>query len=159
MRPLLPIALAAACLAQPAAAFDLTGTWEGKQTCKGLSAGEKFSFSIPSTLLITQTDTTFNIHVVSDSGTDVYQGVGVDGTVNPVNGEAYFVHCGTTDVPETGDDFDESGRAVVKTNETGSGSFKGTSAFFNSAPEVASCKWSYKRVETTDPVVAACPDL
>jgi hypothetical protein len=158
MRPWLPLALAAV-LAQSAGAFDLTGTWEGKQTCKGLSAGEKFSFSIPSTLLITQAGPTFYIHVVSDSGTDVYQGYGVDGSANPVNGEAYFVHCGTTDVPENGDDFDESGRSVVKTKETGSGSFKGTSAFFNAEPEVASCKWSYKRIETTDPMVAGCPDV
>lgn len=159
MRPWLPIAVAAACLAQPAAAFDLTGTWEGKQTCSGSSAGEKFSFSIPSTLLISQTDTTFNIHVVSDSGTDVYRGVGIDSVAKPVNGDAYFVHCGTTDEPETGDDFDESGRATVKTKEeTGVGAFKGTSAFFNAEPEVASCRWSYKRIEATDPAVGGCPD-
>ena len=158
MRPWLPIALAAA-LAQPAAAFDLTGTWTGKQTCKGSSAGEKFSFSIPSTLLVTQTGAALNIHVVSDTGTDIYQGIGIDSTAKPVNGDAYFVHCGTTDVPETGDDFDESGRATVKTNESGTGSFKGTSAFFNSEPEVASCKWSYKRTDAADPAVTGCPDL
>jgi hypothetical protein len=158
MRPWLPLALAAALVAQPAAAFDLTGTWEGKQTCSGSSAGEKFSFSIPSTLLITQTGTALNIHVVSESGTDVYQGFGVDSVANPLNGDAYFVHCGTSDVPETGDDFDESGRATVKTKEeTVGGAFKGTSAFFNAAPEVASCRWSYKRTDAADPDVAGCP--
>ena len=116
MRPWLPIALAAACLAQPAAAFDLTGTWEGKQTCKGLSAGEKTSFSFPSMLRITQTGTELALKVVSDSGTDVYNGIGIDGALKPEAGEAYFVHCGTGDVPAVGEDaFDESGRAVVKT--------------------------------------------
>jgi hypothetical protein len=149
----------AAVLAQPAAAFDLTGTWTGKQTCKGSSAGQKINFSFQSELLITQTGTDLNIHVVSDSGTDIYQSVAIDDLAKPENGAVYFVHCGTTDIPETGDDFDESGRATVKTKEArGTGSLKGTSSFFNNEPEVASCKWSYKRTTTTDPAVTGCPD-
>lgn len=158
MRPWLPIALAAACLAQPAAAFDLTGTWEGKQTCRGLSAGEKTSFSFPSTLRITQTGTELALEVVSDAGTDVYNGIGIDGALNPLAGEAYFVHCGTSDVPAVGQDaFDESGRAVVKTKaEIVGGSFVGTSSFYNDFPEVFSCKWSYKRTDAADPGVAGC---
>lgn len=160
MRSWLAFAVAAA-LAQPAAAFDLTGTWTGKQSCKGSAVGEKISFSFPSELLITQNGTDLNIHVVSDSGTDIYQSVGIDDLVKPENGAVYFVHCGTTDIPETGDEFDENGRASVKTKEaSGTGSFKGTSTFFNIEPVVASCKWSYKRTSTTDPAVkGGCPDL
>jgi hypothetical protein len=151
--------VAAAALAQPAAAFDLTGTWTGKQTCKGSSVGEKIKFSFASELLITQTGGDLVIHVVSDSGTDVYQGAAIDDLVKPQNGAVYFVHCGTTDIPETGDQFDENGRASVKTKEAaGTGSLKGTSTFFNNEPEVASCKWSYKRTNATDPVVTGCPD-
>jgi hypothetical protein len=157
MRPWLPLALAAACLAHPAAAFDLTGTWEGKQTCKG-SDGAKFSFVFPTTLRITQTGTVLAMEVVSDAGSDFYNGTGIDGTAKPENGEAYFVHCGTTFVPATGKEaFDETGRGIVKTKETGSGSFKGTSNFYNGEPEVANCKWSYKRTLTADPAVLSCP--
>ena len=156
MRPWLPLALAAACLAQPAGAFDLTGTWEGKQTCKG-SDGAKFSFVFPTTLRITQTDTTFAMEVVSDSGSDFYNGIGIDSTAKPQNGEAYFVHCGTTSVPATGKEaFDETGRGIVKTKETGTGSFKGTSIFYNGEPEVASCKWSYKLTDPADPQAVGC---
>jgi hypothetical protein len=158
MRLWLALAVAAV-LAPPAAAFDLTGTWTGKQTCKGSSVGQKIKFSFPSELLITQTGTDIVIHVVSDSGTDVYQSVAIDDLLKPENGAAYFVHCGTTDIPETGDEFDENGRATVKTKATGTGSFKGTSTFFNNEPEVASCKWSYKRTNPTDPAVTGCPDI
>jgi hypothetical protein len=157
MRPWLGLAFAAACLAQPAAAFDLTGTWEGKQTCRGLSAGEKTSFSIPSQLRISQNGAELAIEVVSDSGTDVYNGAGVDNTLKPTAGEAYFVHCGMSDVPATGDAFDESGRAVLRTNEeTGGGTFTGTSSFYNDFPEVFTCKWSYRRTDVTDPQVNGC---
>jgi len=159
MRPWLPIALAAAALAaQPAASFDLTGTWQGKQTCRGLSAGEKTAFSFPSTLRITQTGSELALEVVGDAGTDVYNGMGIENALKPAVGEAYFVHCGMSDVPATGEDsFDESGRAVVRTKEeTGRGTFTGTSSFYNDFPEVFTCKWSYKRTDTADPGVAGC---
>ena len=96
--------------------------------------------------------------MVSDAGTDVYNGIGIDGALNPLAGEAYFVHCGTSDVPAVGQDaFDESGRAVVKTKaEIVGGSFVGTSSFYNDFPEVFSCKWSYKRTDAADPGVAGC---
>jgi hypothetical protein len=158
MRPWLPLAFAAACLAQPAAAFDLTGTWEGKQVCRGLSAGEKTSFSIPSQLRITQTGTELALEVVSDAGTDVYNGIGIDNALKPTVGEAYFVHCGMSDVPAVGDAFDESGRALLRTNEeTGGGSFTGSSSFYNDLPEVFTCKWIYKRTDPADPGVSGCP--
>jgi hypothetical protein len=158
MRPWLPLALAVAWLSQPAAAFDLTGTWVGKQTCKSAD-GTRFSFKIPSTLLISQNGSEIAMHVVTEGGTDVYNGVGIDLADKPEGGDAYFVHCSTSDVPGTGADaFDEAGRATVKAKETGSGSFKATSTYFNTVPETGTCKWSYLRTDVVDPDVDACPD-
>lgn len=49
-------------------------------------------------------------------------------------------------------------RASVKTklNST-KATFKGTSIFADNGPDVGTCKYSYKRVDTTDPNLTACP--
>ena len=138
-------------------AFDLTGTWEGKYTCKGFD-GEKYSFTVPGTLEITQTGTVLALALPFDGGADAYNGVGIDDTAKPLQGAAYFVHCGVTDVPGMGEGgLDETGFAKIKTKENGTGSFKATTTYYLGAPrEVATCKWSYKRIDTADPVVPSC---
>lgn len=153
------LALAAAlAFAAPAAAFDATGTWLGKQTCRGFD-GQAFSFKIAeSTLEIAQTGSDLQLQVVTTQGTDVYRGVAIDTAGKPEQGSFYYVHCGTSDVPGSGaDSFDETGIASVKTKDSGSGKLKALSTYFNTEPEFAHCKWSYKRTSTTAPVVPACP--
>ncbi|MBI3768108.1 MAG: hypothetical protein HY271_06370 [Deltaproteobacteria bacterium] len=49
-------------------------------------------------------------------------------------------------------------RASVKTKLGSSkATFKGTSFFADNFPDVGTCKYSYKRVDTNDPGVGACP--
>lgn len=151
-------ALFALVLSGPAAAFDATGTWIGKQTCHGFD-GAGFSFKLTeSTLEIMQTGSDLALQVVSTAATDVYRGVSIDAAGSALQGQLYFVHCGTSDVPGSGvDQFDETGILAVKTKDNGSGKLKGISTYFNTAPEFANCRWSYKRTSTSAPVVPACP--
>ena len=142
-----------------AQAFDLTGTWEGKYVCKGFDGG-KFSFSIPGTLEITQVGNDIDLQLPFTGGADVYRGVPIEATGKPEQGAVYFAHCGISDVPGTGENgFDETGFANVKTKANGDGIFKATTTFFLLAPpEVAGCKWKYKRVSTVNPNVPGCPN-
>ena len=159
MRSALVLAFA---LAFPLAAdaFNLTGSWQGKYTCRAFD-GTKFSFNVPGTLEITQNGTDIDLQLPFTGGADVYRGISIDATGKPEQGAVYFAHCGISDVPGTGDNnFDETGFALVKTKENGDGTFKAATTFFLATPplEAASCKWSYKRVSTTNPNVVGCPD-
>jgi hypothetical protein len=166
MRPRLPLACAlAAVLAATgtARAFDLTGTWEGRQTCRGFD-GERFSFKIPSArgdvsvLHITQVGSALALRLATSDGDDVYRGIGIDALDRPEGGQVYVVKCGTDDdlsILESG--FDEVGSGPVKTRANGAGTFKLLSTFLNEAPATAFCRWSYKRVDTADPGVPGCP--
>jgi hypothetical protein len=159
MRAAVLIVLALA-LPLPSQAIDLTGTWEGKYTCKGFE-GEKFSFTVVGTLEITQTGAELALRVPFDGGADEYNGVAIDDARKPETaGAAYFVHCGTSEDPGTGlEGFDETGFAKLKTNASGGGSFKATTNAFFSEPPIGAgnCKFSFKRTSTVDPVVPACP--
>ena len=161
MRSALPLLLA---LATPlsAQAIDLTGTWEGKYTCKG-SDGSNFSYSVPGPLEISQNGAEIRAQFPFDKGADVYAGVSIDDDRKPLDkGVAYFVHCGMSDVPGSGvNDFDETAFARATTKSNGGGKLKATTTFFigSPPPEVSSCKWSYKRVDTVDPLVPACSEL
>jgi len=153
IRMALGVALA---LAAPAGAFDLTGTWTGKQTCGDFDGvATKFIPEGTATIQITQTGTAIVILVNNE---DYYNGVGIDGTAKPETGRAYFVHCGTSDVPGAAGvgGFDETGSASVKTSESrGTGSFKGGSTFFSNEGRTGVCKWSYKRTSSTDPLLVS----
>ena len=153
---LLVLALAFPLSAQ---AIDLTGTWEGKYTCKG-SDGSNFSYSVPGILEITHTGTEIRAQFPFDTGEDVYAGVSIDDDKKPLEkGVAYFIHCGMTDVPGSGQNFyDETAFARATTKSNGGGTLKATTTFFVSdpPPEMSSCKWSYKRTSTADPGVPVC---
>jgi hypothetical protein len=153
---LLPLA-ALLATAVPCEALDLTGTWVGKQTCRGFD-GQNFSFKLSeSTVEILQTGSDVALQVLTDAEPDVYRGVAIDDSGNSAQGGVYFVHCGTSDVPGNGvDNFDETGILSARTKSNGSGKLKGASNYFNTAPEFAGCKWSYKRISTMPPVVGSC---
>ena len=143
-----------------AQAFDLTGTWEGKYTCKG-SDGSNFAYSVPTTIEITHVGTEIRLQFPFEGGADVYAGLSIDDDKKPLEkGVAYLIHCGMTDVPGSGEnDFDETAFVRATTKSNGGGTLKGSTVFFVSAPpppEISSCKWSYKRTSTADPGVPAC---
>jgi hypothetical protein len=150
-------AFAALLAAVPCGAIDLTGTWVGKQTCRGFD-GANFAFKLSeSTVEIVQTGNDVALQVLTDAEPDVYRGVAIDDVRNSAKGGVYIVHCGTSDVPGSGiDNFDETGILSAATKSNGSGKLKGASNYFNTAPEFAGCRWSYKRISTTQPVVGSC---
>jgi hypothetical protein len=164
MRPRILILVIAASLTlgasvTPTHAFDLTGNWIGKWSCKGFD-GSKFTSSSnlkPSTLAITQTGNTFGavIDAADPNGDYTYNGFAILDGKSADKGEVTLLGChlGTT---LAGPPFDgELVRATVKTKtNTFKASFKGTSIFSDDSPEVGTCKYSYKRTDTPPPAPA-----
>jgi hypothetical protein len=154
----------------PAAhAFDLTGHWTGKWSCKGVANDGKFTVSSsisPSTLDITQVGGTFAAVVdvsvsPADGGDFPFNVFAIPDLKKPdEKGEVVLLACpnGNT-VPASGSAETMRGQVKTKAN-TAKASFKATSIFtdiFNGAPEVGTCKYSYKRIDTTDPGLTNCP--
>jgi hypothetical protein len=145
--------LLALAVAGSGLAFDMTGTWEGQQTCTSFRAGAKNTFTVgtkilPSTLLIRQTGTTLALNLDGR----LYNGLTIDAAKKPADkGSAGVIHCGTNDALSEAGFFDEIARMDVTTkppkdNEKTSGTIKGQSTFSESgAVDVGTCKWSYKR--------------
>mgnify|MGYP001500426521 CR=1 FL=1 len=146
--------LIAASIAPAAHAFDLTGHWTGKWNCKGFN-GTKFTDSETlSGLAITQAGDT--IAATIDYGDFFYNGTPVTDAAKPEQGEAVLLACPTANTLRWGDA--EIIRAAVKTkNGTFKATLKGTSVFADNMPQVGTCKYSYKRINTSDPAVAGCP--
>ena len=143
----------------PAHAYDLTGHWVGKWSCKGFDATKFTSGNKNSTMDDTQTQATFAIAIDAASDDFTYNAVAIPDQKTPdQKGEAALLGChlGTT-LPAA--PFDgELVRAQVSTKPGAvKASFKGTSIFADGFPEVGTCKYSYKRLDTTNPNVAACP--
>jgi hypothetical protein len=153
------VALFALCLAAglPAAAFDLTGHWEGSWSCSAFDAGFKTKeFNKESTLAITSIgDGTFR--AILDNDLD-YRGIEIPDAAKPEKGEIGFVSCGANDnlvlFP-----FVEFGRFKISTSEErGTGSLSGTTTWSRDATHIATCKYKFKRVDVTDPgLTYACP--
>lgn len=137
----------------PAHAFDLTGHWIGKWSCKDFD-GVKFNEGAnPSLMAITEAGGTMNVSIDNVG----YNGTAIADAKKPdEKGEAVLISCATSNVLTT--DFAEIVRATVKT-KIGSfkATFKAVSVFADNTPEVGTCKFSFKRVDTLDPGVLACP--
>jgi hypothetical protein len=138
-----------------ASAFDLTGTWLGSYKCDEFDGVKHKAGNKTSTILITQNG---NILAMSLNGSFKYNGAAIADAKKPdLQGEAVFNQCGTDNVPVSGTQG-EILRAKVKTKTgTPKASFKGLSIFEDPAVPVGTCKYSFKRTDTTDPNVAACP--
>lgn len=139
-------------------AFDATGTWEGRFSCRHFD-GAKFRFEMkPSTLRISQSGPTLNANL--NDGGFLYHGHAIDSDKSPdEKGEVLLAQCGTDDVAGTG--FAEMLRAVVKTKSSqGAGSFRGVSIFegdFGGGRQFGTCKYRFKRTSTADPNAPSCP--
>jgi hypothetical protein len=150
------LALALALMTPAAAhAFDLTGTWIGKWSCKGFDGAKFTSDNKASTLRISQIGNL--IHADIDNGDFHYNGATITSTAKPDTGEAVFLSCSTDNVPQSGGEA-EIIRAAVKTKlGTFKASFKGLSIFESNFGDTGTCKYTYKRRDTIDPNVAGCP--
>ncbi|HEY2388822.1 MAG TPA: hypothetical protein VGK30_17840 [Candidatus Binatia bacterium] len=140
-------------------AFDMTGHWVGKFTCKGVDETGKFKDDDnPSTLDITQTGSL--IAVSLDSGDFSYNGSLIPDIKKPdVQGEVVLIGCNTNTTFVAGDHSSEIMRAKVKTKANSvKASFSGISLFeINDAQfgeSIETCKLSYKRVDAMPPVPA-----
>ena len=92
---------------------------------------------------------------------DFYNGRAIQAANDPDKGEVVLNQCGTDNLPAEGAPG-EIVRARVSTQPgTVKGSLKALSIFegltVQPAPQAATCKWSFKRTETTNPNVLACP--
>jgi hypothetical protein len=156
MRPLgrgIAIGLLVGLTAGQARAFDLTGTWKGKQICKttGTDGTTKFTEK-DDTLTITQIGTEVRIHEAAFNSLNT--GLAFAFTANPDKGAVAFRECGLSENTAT---KGEMGNAKVTTKpSTGDGKFVAVVVFTDSTL-VDTCKWRYKRTSTADPGVAACP--
>jgi hypothetical protein len=147
-----------AVLPTAAQAYDLTGTWTGKWTCKGFD-GEKFTTENKTAVMrISQPGGGNAIYVDLDNGGFRYNGEAIPDTAKPEKGDAVFIACPTDNDPLSGIES-EMVRATVKTKAgTFKASFKALSIFEDEFVGVGTCKYSLKRTSTTDPGVVACPD-
>jgi hypothetical protein len=147
----------------PAHAFDLTGHWVGKYSCKNFHGTKDASINKNSTLAITQTGNTFaaNIDAANAGHNFRYNGLAVPDAKSPdTKGEAVLLGCHLANtLASHGATLDgELQRASVKTKGgTFKATFKSTSFFQDTLPEVGACKYTFKRTDTTDPGVTACP--
>ena len=133
-------------------AFDLTGTWQGKQVCKFTTAdGKEKQVFRDDVLTMTQIGTEVRIYMASLDF--LYTGLAFANAANPNKGAVGFRLCGLSDNTTTAG---EMGRAKVRAEPfTLNGKFVATSIYADNE-EVDTCKWKYHRISTEDPGVSAC---
>jgi hypothetical protein len=134
--------------AAPALAFDLTGSWQGSWSCVGTLGGLKDKdFNKESTLVVTSLgNNTFASRLDGNLG---YRGIEIPDAKNAAKGEIGIVHCGSTD-DLTQAEFFESGRFKVSTKGD-KGTISGITIYSFEPNHIATCKYKYKRVDTTNP--------
>jgi len=134
-------------------AYDLTGHWVGKWSCKGFD-GVKFTDAEKnSTMAVTQVGNTIR----ADLDTGFYcNGAAIFDDKKPdEQGEVLLISCGTDNVPLNSPS--EIVRASVRTKAgTFKATFKGLS-IYEDVNDMETCKYSYKRVDQADPNVPPCP--
>lgn len=142
-------------LAPSAQAYDLTGTWIGKYSCKGFDGSKFSSGSKSSTFAITQSGNTMAVNL--DNGEYRYNGGAIPDTTKPEKGEAVFLECSNSNVPFAAGES-EIIRVAVKTKAgTVKATLKGLSIFEDDMFGVGTCKYTFKRVDTANPNVPGCP--
>lgn len=164
MRHVATVAMLVLAVAGRAAAFDLTGTWQGSSTCTSLFAGEKFKFKDEATIQITQVGDAIGFRADYGGGdVDVYAGIAHPDAKKPdEKGELALVVCGTDSVAGNGANFDEVGRFSASTKvDKVKATVKGLSFFSDpgtASPEAGTCKWKLTRVDAVDAAVSTtCP--
>ena len=137
---------------------NLTGTWNGKYTCKVLSDGVPIRFTVKSSVLkITHTDTALNADIDSAF---FYAGVAEARTDDPRKGAATFVNCATT---PTSNAYNDMASVIVNTKHIKTkpehATLIGPDVFSTggSPLQMGSCTYSYTRVDLADPGVGPCP--
>lgn len=153
---LLGIALASLAAAAPAAAIDLSGTWEGSVTCKRFSiAGETSTEKTkPSTLRILQAGAAFDAEIDAMA----YYGAAIDAASDGARrGEAVLVSCPSDAIPLDGG-VHELVRIKAKVDDAkGTGTLTGESIHEHGQNGIMSCKLKFKRTSAAVAKFQTCP--
>jgi hypothetical protein len=136
-----------------AEAVDLTGTWNGKAICKGLFAGNKTSDTFAGHLFITQTGPDLNMNFLGVLYNGAFQ---EDNTAPTRNGQGTFVACSTTTDYSAYSEI-ASFTAKLNPNLDTASTFKATSVYYTGADNFQTCRWTFKRIDTTNPLPAGVP--
>lgn len=143
------------CVAPPrAGAIDLTGTWVGKIVCDSFDPLGKSKTGVTDDVMeITQAGADLNM--VADEFGFLYNGQVIDDPANPAyKGQAGFIECRTT---PANTDTSEMGRIKVVIKADGiHATLKAQSILMDPAPLLQTCKWTYKRMDKSDPKVPDC---
>lgn len=132
----------------PAAAFDLTGYWEGSWSCSEFYQGEK-----------TKTVETDSTAQITSLGNGTF-GAFIDGSLNargieiadaskPERGEIALIYCGADDDLANNENTEFARFKVSTSGERGS--ISGTSIWSAGPGHIATCKYKWTRVSTTNP--------
>ncbi len=151
--------LAAAVVLLPSvvSAFNLTGTWQGKVTCKQFGAAGLDlipTLKLEETLDITQTGSAL---VVDSSNGFVLgaMGAAIDDEDKPANGQASLVGCENDGNVNT--TSEEVGIFKVRTKPSADKYLiKGVSQHVDDDSTVT-CKWKLTRTSALDPSASPCP--
>lgn len=144
----------AAIAADPGILPILNGTWTGKWKCVTFN-GEKDSFTQrPSELKIRHlTQQVLAVTIDDEQGTSLM----IPSVQKFTKGEVAFVGCRTDNSVLSSVGVDEVGRFKYAVKDA-KGSISGTSFYTGSGGIVGTCRYSYKRVDTTLPAIStSCP--
>lgn len=146
-----------------ASTFNLTGTWTGGYSCKGIDAGAKTKLTVkPATMTITQlADVAALMHIETTGagGGHTYNGNLSASTDKPGTGAATFVECATR---SDFNDYDEvlsasNIKITPSAKNPAKAKFVATSTVHSGTLVGAICKFTFERTSTDDPVVSGCP--
>jgi len=139
-------------------AFDMTGTWEGKWTCRVQINGTPTTIANDDSVMqITQVGPI--VHVDLDNGAYLYNGWAGADNDNPKRGASTFVGCGTS--PRVRFDNEVISARVKAPTGSNNGEFSGTSAY--NSTDVGDielggiCRYTFTRTSATDPGIGPCP--
>ena len=152
MLRLFSLVVVAVAFGPAAEAVDLTGTWEGSETCacfndvKG-NFKEKFSDEV---MEISQNGTDLNIFIFGER----FNGNVINDPRKRRRGVVSLIACNTD--PKDNASLGEIGRGTVKMKKNGTGKLKIESFWNVSQTEICTCKWNFDRTDTGDPSIGDC---
>lgn len=138
--------------ASTAYSLDVTGTWEGKEKCLVYTELQRTTTET-ATLRITQTGGDLNVQILGGQVVASMNGAAIASTKDPAAGQVGIYRCGTSTT------LSMTGVFAAKTKTTGTSTLKGSLNVVGHGPGdgTLACKYSLKRVSTSDPAVGPCP--
>ncbi|MEC4748230.1 hypothetical protein [Methylomicrobium sp. Wu6] len=154
------LSLALLLISAPAGALDLTGTWAGKFNCSSFG-GATFPFVEKNqSLKISQTGNELSVRWLDVNNVIAANFTGFvinDNKKRDTNGQAAIANC-TTGPDLTSTIAEIANLKVVINRSKAKGSLTGNSIYSSKGQAVGQCKWTFKLVNTDDPLIpSTCP--